>query len=631
MDIDSLLTFYKGGRRPPLDELVNGELLKIFQRGVVKERVSSFGLLLPAGSRPDGGKERWLEGEFINADVRWQPHCAELRHWQDPVCRPAFDERCNACDREHAYEAEKRREPIIYLCHGGMVDYALPIVVDGQTVAVLFAGQQRPAEGNIWSDDVVAGCATASTVAGQTDARAESERRNRTIMEQMMALTTDREVADLVGLAMASPEVTPEEVPGILQTMQEASAQLSQLAERTIGYQLNVIKAYFTSQAARLLPVTDATFWSGISKVLSGFAEFCESDYVFLSMLKRPTDDFMTVATSVPGSIPAVRMLRIRKAHFFPLKDRQPCEPTLLKPAEAKRQLFDNAYLFDSPCYVLALEVHGPLGVVVIGNCKRKGFRRLGSMELQFIQEQFGEISIILESRRQLQARDELLTDLSHEVKSPLAAVLAVAENLAASRIEYVNVQSTASRMLARLRRLQMSVDRFRMLEKLLSNPDSLARGKVSVYEVAKECEREYGELARERDMNLQVARELANLPSLLTDREAFKHALGNLIDNAIKYGNGGTDVLIEGRVAGTETKIDVRDIGIPLEAEDRKFLGLRGFRTNAARKRDPSGTGIGFTIIDRFLKLMGGRFEVQSLPYGSSSFHVVISLFLPR
>jgi signal transduction histidine kinase len=450
-------------------------------------------------------------------------------------------------------------------------------------------------------------------------------------MERMKELKPGCNVPDLVSLTRASPEVTPEEVPEILNTMQEASVQLSQLAERTIGYQLNVIKAYFTSQAARLLPETDATFWSEISQVFSRFAQFCESDYVFFSMLKRPTDDYMTVATAIPGSALAAKTPKIPKTHFFPLRDRKPGEATLLKPAHARRLLFDSPYLFDSPCYVLPLEVQGPLGLIIIGDCKRKGLQRLGATQLQFIQEQFKEISIVLESRRQLQARDELLADLSHEVKAPLAAVLAVAENLAANRIEYVAIESTATRMLARLRRLQMSVDRFRMLERLLANSESFARNKVSIYDVAKECEREYGGLAAEKDINLRVSNELSNLSPILTDREAFKHALGNLIDNAIKYGNLGTDVVIEGRMMGTETKLDVRDIGIPLEAEDTKFLGMRGFRTIAARKRDPSGTGIGFTMIDGFLRLMGGRFEVHSLPFGSNSFHVIISLFLPR
>ena len=171
LEIEKLLHLYKGGGRPPLNELVNGELLRIFQCGVVKKELASFGLLLPAPDKSECCRERWFEGKFINVSTNWREHCKELRDWKNKDGRNVYDEICEHCDREHAYIAETQNEPIIYLCHGGMVDCALPIVVDGHTVAMLFAGQKCPIEGGFWSDDFIKNYATQNNISGSFDAK----------------------------------------------------------------------------------------------------------------------------------------------------------------------------------------------------------------------------------------------------------------------------------------------------------------------------------------------------------------------------------------------------------------------------------------------------------------------------
>lgn len=628
--IERLLGLYKAGHRPPLDELVNGELLKIFQRGIVKERLSSFGILLPAQDKPEQNKERWLGGNFINRAYSWKEHCVELRKWKDKNDCAIYNGECDVCDREHGFTAAVMKKPLIYLCRAGMVDYAIPILVDDQTVGVLFAGQECPAEGRIWSEDFVKDGTSQDKIGGSTDAWAETQARNQKIMSEMQAQRPNTTVPDLIQLAKRAPLVSPAEVGNIVKEMEETSVELSQLAEKTINYQLNIIKAYFTSRVTRSLPDPDYRFWAGFSNFLSEFAQFYEDDYAFFYMLKRLSDESMQPCTKVPGEFASGKAPIIKRGPFFPLKHIEACDPILLRPSDAKKQLFDSNYLFDSPCYVIPLEVNGPLGIVVMGNFRRKGTLTLIESGRNFIKEQFQQISIILENRRQLIARDMYVTDLAHEVKSPLQSVLSAAENIAAGRIGLDQMPLKAGEMLSYLRRLQMNVDRFRMLDKLLSNPDTLEGKEVRIWEVAKDCEKDYSDLARCKKMRIEIRQSLAPL-KVRTDRDAFKHALGNLIHNALKYGDWGTDVIVEGRMAEAEIKIDVRDVGIPVLLEDQKFLGQRGFRSNEARKIDPSGTGIGFTMIDRFLQITGGRFKVESIPHPSGSHHVIISMFLPR
>lgn len=631
MEITELLTWYRNGRRPPLDKLLNSKLLKIFQRGVFQTRLSSFGLLLPAQDWPEGSRERWLKGDFINVGYNWASHCRELRAWEDASGQKVYDEKCDRFDREKACEADMLKKPVVYMCHAGLVDYALPVLLDHQTVAVLFAGQQCPVDGNVWSEDLLTDVATTDSIKGTKNAREETTTRNANIVSGMAGLHPGGRMPDLVQLSLEAPEISPDDVHGILEEMNETSKQLSQLAEQIIGYHQDIIRAYFTSQVARLLPESDVGFWHGFSRFLREWAEFYERDYAVFYMLKRPTDDSMQLCTEPPCGIASSKMEGIARSAFYQLRtDTRKAMPVLLTPSEAKKILFSNNALFESPCYVIPLEVNGPLGIVIMGNLKRKHGQELIDRELRFIAQLFEDVSIILETRRQFLSRDLYVTDLAHEIKSPIAAVLAAAENLSAGRVVHDQIKMTADAILKRLRRLRDNVDRFRMLERLLSNPESLKKARVSIYEVAKECEKDLQEFAKERYMRLEVKPELNSLSAIYTDRDAFKHALANVIHNAIKYGDPGTEVVVEGRKTGIWIKVDVGDIGIPISQDEMKLLGQRNFRTNKARMRDPTGTGIGFTIIDRFLKLMGGTFEVQSISFGDGRDHVIISMYLP-
>ena len=189
--------------------------------------------------------------------------------------------------------------------------------------------------------------------------------------------------------------------------------------------------------------------------------------------------------------------------------------------------------------------------------------------------------------------------------------------------------------MLTRLRRLQIAVERFMFLETLLSDRESLKSTLVRVYDIAMECAREYSDFAEESRKHVSVYSDaLSALPRLRTDRDAFKHALANLVENALKYGDPETEVVIEGRLVGPYVKVDVRDVGIPVPRDAFPLLGQRHFRTREAIQRVPTGTGIGLTVVTRFLKLVEGRLEVRSEPISPRNptrHNVIFSMYVPK
>jgi two-component system phosphate regulon sensor histidine kinase PhoR len=102
-----------------------------------------------------------------------------------------------------------------------------------------------------------------------------------------------------------------------------------------------------------------------------------------------------------------------------------------------------------------------------------------------------------------------------------------------------------------------------------------------------------------------------------------LEQAIGNLIDNAIKYSETDREILVTATREGADIVISVKDngIGIPREHLDRIFE--RFYRVDKARSRKVGGTGLGLAIVKHIAGLHGGRCAVESEPGKGSTFTI--------
>ena len=110
-------------------------------------------------------------------------------------------------------------------------------------------------------------------------------------------------------------------------------------------------------------------------------------------------------------------------------------------------------------------------------------------------------------------------------------------------------------------------------------------------------------------------------------DPALFEQAAVNLIDNAIKFSQEGSTVVITcEKSGGSEIAIHFKDrgIGIPRQHQDRLFE--RFYRVDTSRSRNLGGTGLGLAIVKHIVQAHGGRITVESTPGAGS----VFSIFLP-
>ena len=214
--------------------------------------------------------------------------------------------------------------------------------------------------------------------------------------------------------------------------------------------------------------------------------------------------------------------------------------------------------------------------------------------------------------------------DASHELRSPLAALrgqIEVALRRARTADEYRAVLESCLEEVERLGRLAES-----LLELARADASGLELdfADVELEPVVVSVERELSAEAETRHVAFEN-----RIPAGLTvigDADRLRRVLANLIANAIHYTKpGGGTVTVTAQNGGHETRIEVRDSGIGLDAGQREKVFERFWRGDGARSGHTWGTGLGLSICREIVRAHGGRIEVTSAPGAGSTFSVVL------
>jgi two-component system sensor histidine kinase SenX3 len=113
--------------------------------------------------------------------------------------------------------------------------------------------------------------------------------------------------------------------------------------------------------------------------------------------------------------------------------------------------------------------------------------------------------------------------------------------------------------------------------------------------------------------------------PVVVGDRRQLVSALANLVDNAVKYSDAGSQVEVRARSIDGRVEIDVEDRGIGIPARDLDRIFERFYRVDRARARSTGGTGLGLAIVRHVATNHNGSVRVRSHEGDGSTFTLVL------
>lgn len=213
----------------------------------------------------------------------------------------------------------------------------------------------------------------------------------------------------------------------------------------------------------------------------------------------------------------------------------------------------------------------------------------------------------------------DFVANLSHELKTPIGAVAALADTLN-GETETEVVWRLAERIVTESHRMSRIVDDLLDLSRVEFGGTE-EWGEIDLGQVLVEVVSTNQHAAKRQGLGLS----LTGSAELIVrgDRSQLVSAFSNLVDNAIKYSERGGIVLVESVVNDDEIFVSITDHGIGIATQDHKRIFERFYRVDKARSRATGGTGLGLSIVRHIVLEHGGEIEVKSEEGVGSTFKV--------
>jgi signal transduction histidine kinase len=248
------------------------------------------------------------------------------------------------------------------------------------------------------------------------------------------------------------------------------------------------------------------------------------------------------------------------------------------------------------------------------------------------LQEQNQRLSrIITELRNQEALQTQFLANISHDLRTPLTAVITHAEILRDGILGPLNERQTESigGIISGGRQLLEMVGEILTYARGAASQLTLSHSEFTVEAVIEQvCSMSEALVAR-KGHTLTVEIE-PGLPPVIADREKIAHVLSNLLGNAIDFTHPGGRVWIAARGTacaggGGMIEIEVGDTGIGIAPEHHELVFREFAQVDSSASRQHHGTGLGLAIARKFVELHGGRIWLTStLGEGSRFFFTI-------
>ncbi|WP_394834355.1 HAMP domain-containing histidine kinase [Pendulispora rubella] len=223
-------------------------------------------------------------------------------------------------------------------------------------------------------------------------------------------------------------------------------------------------------------------------------------------------------------------------------------------------------------------------------------------------------------------AEKELLANVSHELRTPLARIRVVLE--------------TAQEAPARAQELLHEIGRdLAELEELVENVMASARMDVASTEmssarlplrlerrdlcaIAHESARRFRRMHPHRQLELESSREPAWVRA---DATLMRRVFDNILENACKYSDVGSPILMRLHTDAGAVRAEVMDSGIGIDAEDLPLVFNAFFRSDRSRNRETGGAGLGLCLAKRIVDAHGGSIGIDSVPGRGTTVRILL------
>lgn len=228
-------------------------------------------------------------------------------------------------------------------------------------------------------------------------------------------------------------------------------------------------------------------------------------------------------------------------------------------------------------------------------------------------------LKIKADYRRSEITSKKMLSNISHDIKTPMTVILGYLEIMQLS-------ETPSGEMLKKVERKAQSVmeliNQFFTLSKIESGDMDIELSRVDICEICRESVLDFYELLSNKKFYVKV--DMPETPIYIQgNKEALQRILFNLISNVIRYGADGKYLGISLRDDDRNVYVDVTDKGKGIDRAFADSIFDRLFTMEDSRNRNIQGNGLGLTIAKNLAQRLGGTITLESIPHEKTTFTV--------
>lgn len=239
-------------------------------------------------------------------------------------------------------------------------------------------------------------------------------------------------------------------------------------------------------------------------------------------------------------------------------------------------------------------------------------------------------VTVHQQSTRLSEMHSEFISNVSHQLRTPLSLLLATTETLRLQRVRTPDkISEYARRLENQAARLARLVDQILKFSRVQAGLGVYEFGRVDLVALVRSAFTRFDTPHSESLLSMKVD-EPGHDVSVDADSAALEEMLVNLLENAFKYSEGRTEVIVTVKRFENEALISVRDHGIGIDPADLPHVFDRFYRGRATG-RQSQGFGLGLAIVSDIVRAHGGRATVNSMLGVGSEFRVYLPVAVKR
>lgn len=261
----------------------------------------------------------------------------------------------------------------------------------------------------------------------------------------------------------------------------------------------------------------------------------------------------------------------------------------------------------------------------------RSGF--LQSLAATVIVVLFIIIGIILTFRatsremRLAQMKSAFVSNVSHELKTPLSLISLFAEILELGRVKDENKKREYYRIIGEeIRRLNKLIDNILDFSKIEAGRKAYKFADADIGEVVENVVSDYKHQIINSGFELKT-NVPDNLPTISIDRDAISQVILNLLDNAVKYSTETKEISVEVKTRDSFLTIEIADRGVGIPRAEQKKIFEKFYRVGDGLVHDVKGSGLGLSLVKHIIEAHEGKITVESEAGKGSRFIIRLPL----